>query len=418
MAYFPLFIDLENRPCLVIGGGPVALRKARVLCSYGAQVTMVAPEFAAEPEETPGIVRRQRVFRDADIEGMALCAAASDQREVNHRAAELCRSAGIPVNTADSREDSTFLFPSVIKKGRLSVGISTGGAAPSEAKRLRKVIEEALPDDIEETLAEAERERTLNKGDYDPWRNKPAAVGRVSLCGAGCGGKGWLTLRAAEILRSCDAVVYDALIDPAVLLLAPAAAERHPVGKRSGRHSASQEEINRLLIRLAREGKQTVRLKGGDPYIFGRGGEEAEALTKAGIPWEEVPGITSAAAIPAQAGIPLTHRRISRSFTVVTGHTASEAGLPEDPEVLAGLRGTLVFLMALSSLREIADELIRAGKSPDTPAAVISGGNSEYPCDVRGPLCQIAALADAADVKAPAVIVVGAAAEKKLKPLE
>ena len=238
--------------------------------------------------------------------------------------------------------------------------------------------------------------------------------GFVYLVGAGCGSADLITVRGLRLLQSCDAVVYDDLIDPALLAQA-AHAEQHPAGKRCGRHSMPQSEINSLLVRLGQSGKTVVRLKGGDPFVFGRGGEEFLALQAAGVPCEEAPGISSCIAVPAAAGIPVTHRGASRSFHVITGHTAQTGDtLPESLEALAALHGTLVFLMGLNSLEQIAARLTAAGKPPETPAAVVSGGNAPHPATVRGTLADIAEKARAARVQAPAVIVVGAAAALEL----
>ena len=246
--------------------------------------------------------------------------------------------------------------------------------------------------------------------------------GCVYLIGAGCGKADLMTLRGLRLLESCDVVVYDDLIDEALLDRAPARAERIYMGKRRGRHSAPQEEISALLVKKGLEGHRVARLKGGDPFVFGRGGEEALALLEAGVDFEEVPGVSSAIAIPAGAGIPVTHRGLSRSFHVVTGHTADRDGLPEDLEELAKLHGTLVFLMGLSHLEQIADGLMGFGKSQDTPAAVISGGSAPHPAAVRGTLETIAGLTRQAGVETPAVIVVGETAALDLrgagKPLE
>ena len=233
-------------------------------------------------------------------------------------------------------------------------------------------------------------------------------TGMVSIVGAGCGSADLITVRGLRRLESCDVVIYDDLIDPALLAALPAGAEKIYMGKRSGHHSAPQEEINAALIAKAAEGKKVVRLKGGDPFVFGRGGEEAEALFKAGIPYEEIPGISSSIAIPASAGIPVTHRGLSRSFHVITAHTADTAdGLPDYMDTLAQLPGTLVFLMGLSKLELIASRLISAGMPPQTPAAVISGGNSPNPAAVRAPLADIAQKTRLAGVRPPAVIVIG-----------
>ena len=231
-------------------------------------------------------------------------------------------------------------------------------------------------------------------------------MGSVCLVGAGCGAADLITLRGLRRLQSCDAVVYDGLLDPALLELAPPEAERIYMGKRQGRHSASQEEISAKLVELAREGKRVVRLKGGDSFVFGRGGEELLALQAAGIPFEVVPGVSSAIAVPEGAGIPVTHRGLSWSFHVLTGHTAAGTPdpLPAQLERLAGMEGTLVVLMGLSRLSEIAQRLMDCGKDPRTPAAVVSAGPLGTSA-VRGTLADIAQ--KAAGVQPPAVIVVG-----------
>ena len=238
-------------------------------------------------------------------------------------------------------------------------------------------------------------------------------TGCVWLIGAGCGSADLITVRGLKLLRQCDVVVYDDLIDSDLLSEAPREAKRIYMGKRCGKHSASQEEISRVLVEQAQTGHRVARLKGGDPYVFGRGGEEAMALRAAGIPYEEVPGISSAIAIPAAAGIPVTHRGVSRSLHIITGHTAA-GGLPEGAEHLAALNGTLVFLMGLSHLEQIAGSLLAAGKSPDTPAAVLSGGNAVHPAAVRATLGTIVQRAREADVRPPAVIVVGGTAAMDL----
>ncbi len=248
--------------------------------------------------------------------------------------------------------------------------------------------------------------------------------GNVYLVGAGCGQADLITVRGLGLLRRCDAVIYDDLIAPELLDAAPETAERIYMGKRLGRHSAPQSEINAAIIAKAMEGKTVVRLKGGDPFVFGRGGEEMEALRLAGVPCEEVPGISSAIAIPAAAGIPVTHRGLSRGFHVMTAHTASGGdGLPEDLERAAGLSGTLVLLMGLARLEAIAAGLMAGGRSGDTPAAVVSGGNSPNPAAVRGTLGDIAEKCRLAGVSSPAVIVVGDVAALELsattaKPLQ
>ena len=235
--------------------------------------------------------------------------------------------------------------------------------------------------------------------------------GRVYLVGAGCGPMDLITVRGLRLLQNCDAVVYDDLIDPELLYAAPPRAERIYVGKRRGRHSAAQEEISQLLVEKAREGKQVVRLKGGDPFVFGRGGEECLALQEAEVPFEVVPGVSSAIAVPALAGIPVTHRGVSQGVHIVTAHTAdTEDGLPANLPQLARLGGTLVFLMGLSQLPKLTERLMAEGLPEDTPSAVISGAAAPRPVAVRAPLSRLARDARDAGVCPPAVIVVGGTA--------
>ena len=242
-------------------------------------------------------------------------------------------------------------------------------------------------------------------------------LGEVWLVGAGCGAADLITVRGLRLIRRCDAIVYDDLIDEALLDEAPAHAQRVYMGKRSGRHSAPQAEICAELIRQARLGRMVVRLKGGDPYLFGRGGEEMLALRAAGVPCHEVPGIPSAIGIAAEAGIPVTHRGASRSLHILTGHTADTPdGLPEELDRLAQTGGTLVILMGLAQLERIAQRLMAAGKPGETPAAVLSGGNSKNPACVRGTLKTIAQAARAQQVQPPAIIVIGEVAAMELNP--
>ena len=230
----------------------------------------------------------------------------------------------------------------------------------------------------------------------------------VSIVGAGCGEKDLITVRGLDRIRTCDVLIYDDLIDEALLGELPENAEKIYMGKRQGRHSAKQEEINAVIVKKALEGKRVVRLKGGDPFVFGRGGEECLALMDAGIDFELVPGLSSSIAIPELAGIPVTHRGLSRGFLVVTAHTADTGdGLPDYIDKLAELDVTLVFLMGLSRLDGICKRLTAAGMKESTPAAVISGGNSPNPAVVRGTLKNISELAVQAQIKPPAVIVVG-----------
>ena len=440
MSEFPMFVELAGESCLVVGGGQVAGRKTRVLTDCGALVTVAAPEIGEELKRNPAVTILERPFREEDLEkDWALVIAASDDPQVNARVTALCREKRIPVNRADEQGKGGFLFPALIHRGDLTIGISTGGASPAAAGYFRRLIETVLPEKTEKMLASLRRcrevvskklpkekrrcallaaaKQTLEKGDCLTQQEQQRLLnclekggpvtGRVHLVGAGCGSADLITVRGLRLVQSCDALVYDELIDKALLNAAPPWAEKIPMGKRAGKESARQEDIIETMISLARQGKTVVRLKGGDPYLFGRGGEEQLALQAAGIVWDEVPGIPSAIGIPAQFGIPVTHRNVSRSLHIITAHTADTGGLPPDMEKYAQLSGTLVFLMGLGKLEAISKSLMENGKDPATPAAVLSGGNAKQQC-IRGSLETIAQLAK--DAQAPAIILVGAVA--------
>lgn len=437
MAYFPMFIELQNAPVLVVGGGKVALRKVKKLLPYGANITVVAPKMEKELEEISEVAKIHREFDSSDLLSCpTMVIAATDQKEVNEQIAYRCKEQNIPVNVADDVENCSFLFPSLVKKGKLSAGICTGGSSPTAAIYCKERLQEALPDSLDEILDWLEEKRSELKAEI-PTQSTRAGIfrkifdkcmekgrplteeewgqivagksgGSVALVGAGCGKADLITVKGLRLLQQCDAVVYDDLIDLALLDSVPETADRIYMGKRSGHHSAPQEEINQTLVALAKQGKKVVRLKGGDPYLFGRGGEEMLALLKEGIPCQEVPGIPSAIGIAAEAGIPVTHRGASRGLHIVTAHTTdTEDGLPEDFDALAQLSGTLVFLMGLRQLPKIVKRLLAAGKSGDTPAAVLSGGNSKNPARVRAKLSEIEAAVEKAGVSSPAIIVIG-----------
>lgn len=440
MGWFPFFIQLEGAHGLLVGGGRVALRKAEKLLPFGAQLTVVAPRICPPLAALPGLTLCRRAFADSDLSPAPdFVIAATGDRALDRRIAALCHAQRILVNVVDDPAACGFYFPALVQRGRLCIGISTGGASPTAAAWLRQKIEALLPpgfDGILDRLA-ARREAVKAEGGSEAKRAErlqqafalelaaaeappvPAAArenagpGRVALVGAGCGRADLITVRGLRLLQQCRAVVYDDLIDTALLDTAPAGAERIYVGKRSGRHSAPQAEINAALIALAQRGGLTVRLKGGDPYVFGRGGEEALALQRAGIPFEVVPGITAAIAVPAEAGIPVTHRGISRAVHIITAHTQDETPDFSSWAALAA-DGTLVFLMGLQRLPQIAAGLLAGGLPPQTPAAVLSGGNAPHPAAVRASLGEITDAARAAGVEAPAVIVVGDVAGMEL----
>lgn len=439
MSAFPFFVELEGRHCLVVGGGAVARRKAEALLEFGARVTITAPEIHPALMENHDVTLLRRPFREEDLtETVDFVLAASDDPGVNARVAALCRERRIPVNRADEEGSEGFTFPALVKRGDLTVGISTSGASPTAAAYFRHLIDAALPEKTGEILSylrqfrariknrlpqgeartallRAAARRSLQKGlpltaeEEHALEQSGVNPGWVYLVGAGCGSADLITVRGLRLIQTCDALVYDELIDKALLDAAPAQAERIPMGKRAGGISARQEDIISTLIDLARAGKTVVRLKGGDPYLFGRGGEERLALEAAGIPCREVPGIPSAIGIPAEFGIPVTHRRVSRSLHIITAHTADDQELTQELPHYAQLEGTLVFLMGLGKLPLIASGLMENGKSPDTPAAVLSGGNAPLRQFIRGTLETLPELAKGA--QAPAIILVGEVAD-------
>lgn len=448
MAYFPFFVDIGGKNGLIAGGGRIALHKLQKLLPYGAKLQIVAPEVSEAMEQTAlenDICVIKRAFEPSDLNEMFFVIAASDDAKVNAEIGRLCRERGILVNVVDDKEACSFLFPSLVKEGNLSIGISTEGTSPEVAAELRSRVVSMIPADMDTILAYLGSLRPLAKAHvkdtgrraaflkdtarvcmdtnaiFDEWETmrrleayahgeEAGHIEGVLLVGAGCGSFDLITVRGLRAIRQARVLVYDDLIDQRLLAYASERCERIYVGKRSGRHSIAQEQIQKLLIQKAREGGLVVRLKGGDPFVFGRGMEEMMALRSEGIPAAYVPGVTSCVAIPAFAGIPVTHREISRSFHVITGHLAGQAAdlcSKLDFASLARLEGTLVFLMGFGQLRQIADGLIHAGKKAATPAAVVHGTFDASVAVVRGTLADIAEKAAEAAMQAPAVIIVG-----------
>jgi uroporphyrin-III C-methyltransferase/precorrin-2 dehydrogenase/sirohydrochlorin ferrochelatase len=446
MNYFPAFFDLRERPALIVGGGEAAARRLRLLRKAGATVTVVAPrvgeEIAAAVAE--GATLRQRGFVSGDANGQTAVFAATGLADVDARVAEAARAAGVPVNVADRAELSTFIVPAIVERDPVVIGISTGGAAPVLASRLREAIERLLPARLgrladfadtfraavkatvpsatsrfrfwdrffdgpvaDQVLAGNEtgaRERMLTlvngRGASEPPR------GGVAIVGAGPGDPDLLTLRALRLLQRADVVIYDKLVGPGVLDLVRRDAERIYAGKSKGDHSKSQDEINALLAKQASAGRRVVRLKGGDPFIFGRGGEEADYLRRRGIAVELVPGITAALGCAAAVGIPLTHRDHAQAVTLATGQ--GKDGEPElDWATLAQLNQTLVIYMGVGTAGRIAARLIEHGLEPATPVAVIENGTLSNQKAVYGRLSGLGWLVRQSGIAGPALIVIG-----------
>jgi uroporphyrin-III C-methyltransferase / precorrin-2 dehydrogenase / sirohydrochlorin ferrochelatase len=424
-ALLPLFVKLAGRDVVVVGGGAMAAVRVRQLADVGARITVVAPDVRDDAAAGAAAVLR-RAFRPEDLDGAWLAVAAATPA-VNREVAAAAEARRILVNAVDDPEAATAYTAGVVRRGDATVAISTGGRAPALAGLLREALDAVLPRDLGTWVEAAERERAGWKRERVPLATRRPLLlrklnalydssaegertppGFVSIVGAGPGDPGLLTRRGAARLAEADLVLYDALLDAEVLRLAPRA-HCFYVGKRAGRPSVSQRAIERLLVRAARAGKRVVRLKCGDPFVFGRGGEEALALAAAGIAFEVLPGVSSAIAAPALAGIPVTHRGVSPAFAVVSGHAEAAYG-----PVLDGLAPgalTVVVLMGLGERAAISARLLARGWSPATPAAVVLGAASDAAFAWRGSLAELGSAVLPEDrAHLPGVLVVGAVA--------
>lgn len=414
MDYLPLFHSLRGRTLLLVGGGQVALRKARLLTEAGGRVRVVAERIDPELESlvlSAGGTLHRRAYRPEDLQSCVLVVAATDDSELNARVSIAAQALGIPVNAVDAPQLCSVIFPAIVDRSPLLLAVSSGGAAPVLARILRARIETWIPAGFGRLAALAGRFRAAVKERFsDPrdsrifWEDvlqgpiaermlsgnegeaerllqerlndgQPKAQGEVYLVGAGPGDPDLLTFRALRLMQQADVVLYDRLVAAAIVELCRRDAERIYVGKRRAEHSLPQPQINQLLVDLARQGKRVVRLKGGDPFIFGRGGEEIEHLSEEGIAFQVVPGITAASGCAAYAGIPLTHRDHAQSVRFVTGHLKDGSCDLPWPE-LVGERQTLVFYMSLLGLPVICRELIRHGSPGNTPAALVQQGTT------------------------------------------
>jgi uroporphyrin-III C-methyltransferase/precorrin-2 dehydrogenase/sirohydrochlorin ferrochelatase len=388
---YPLMLDLTGRRAVVVGGGRVALRRAQALLAAGAQVHVIAPQVDPALAGLPVTVSR-RCYRDGDLAGAWLVHAATADPAVNAAVAADADRLRRWCVRADDAARSRAWTPAVTRHGDITVAVTAGGD-PRRAQRLRAAIALAL---AEGTLPARPQRRTA------------AGRGRVALVGGGPGDPGLLTLRGRRLLAEADVVVTDRLAPRDVLAELGPDVEVIDAGKAPHAHGLTQEQINALLVERALAGQRVVRLKGGDPFVFGRGGEEALACVRAGVPFEVVPGVTSAVAVPACAGIPVTHRGITQDFAVVSAHLdPSHPGATVDWEALAAGPGTLVLLMAVARLDGVTRELIKRGRDASTPAAVICDGTTERQQVVMSTLGQVAADAAARGVGPPAVVVIG-----------
>jgi uroporphyrin-III C-methyltransferase/precorrin-2 dehydrogenase/sirohydrochlorin ferrochelatase len=445
--YFPAFFNLDGQKVLIVGGGEVALRKVSLLERTGAVITVVAPEIAPEltRRAAAGALKLAiREFAPDDLEGARLVIVATPRRAVNRWIAKLSESRNIPVNVVDDREASRFIVPAIIDRDPVLVAISTGGTSPVLARRLRERLEALIPKRIGEFASwlealraaarrklrdTAERRRFFeavvdgaaarrfidgdSRGALNIARQLLAttstgarAAGEVTLVGAGPGDPELLTLKALRALQDADVILHDRLVPSAVLDLARRDAVRISVGKAAGHIGSTQDEINALLIGHASRGRRVVRLKGGDPFVFGRGGEELQALAAAQISFSVVPGITAATGCAAYAGIPLTHRDHAHSVTFVAGHAHGEGKEP-DWRALAMPGGTAVFYMGLARLDHIVVKLLEHGAEATRPAGIIAQGTTADQRVISATLATIGAASRGARLESPALLVVG-----------
>ncbi len=442
MEYLPLFAALKDRPVLVIGGGEIAARKIVFLRRAGAKIQVVATRLDPEVHE---LAEQGQIhwlateFTEEQIDNVFLVIAATNNRELNQRVFAAADARHRLVNVVDNQPLCSFIFPSIVDRSPLLIAISSGGNAPVLARLLREKIEALLPKElgrmaevagrwrerIKDTLkTTAERRRFWERAFRGRFASLMAAgnqqaaeqvlaqtlqqperaQGEIILVGAGPGDAGLLTLRGLQVLQQADVVFYDHLVTDEIRELVRRDADLICVGKRAGKHAVPQHETNRMLTDAAREGKTVVRLKGGDPFIFGRGGEELQAAAAAGIPFQVVPGVTAASGATAYAGIPLTHREHAQSVTFVTGHYKPDSA-PFDWAQLAQSRQTLAIYMGTMKAAEISAQLIKHGRDGTTPVAVISRGTRADQQVSTGTLQQLENLAK--DAPMPALLVIG-----------
>lgn len=447
MNYLPIFLDITDRPCLVVGGGDVAARKASLLMRARGKVRVVAPKLctslAREANENR-ISHLCKTFDESDLKDCSLVVSATNDHIVNSKVAAVSQARGIPVNVVDDPELCSFIFPSIVDRSPVVIAVSSSGTSPVLARLLRTRLETLIPATYgrlaslvqgfrvqvkdrfktsserrrfwegvlqgpvaelifagKEGAARAALDQAINSSEHCSYDQ-----GEVYLVGAGPGDPDLLSFRALRLMQQADVVLYDRLVAKEILDLTRRDAERIYVGKKRSYHMMRQEEINDTLVALAKQGKRVLRLKGGDPFIFGRGGEEIDTLAAHGIPFQIVPGITAAAGCAAYAGIPLTHRDYAQSCVFVTGHLQDDT-FELNWEVLTQPRQTVVCYMGLTGLEALCRELIAHGVSKQMPAALVEQGTTQRQRVFTGTLSTLPAIIQDADVHAPTLIIIG-----------
>ncbi|QHS09854.1 siroheme synthase CysG [Sinimarinibacterium sp. NLF-5-8] len=442
--YYPVFFRLREQPVLLLGGGVVAARKLRLLLRAGARVQIVARALNPELSQICATARARWLgssFDPRQLSGCVLVIAATDDADLNQRVATAAQAAGIPVNVVDDAQRSTFITPAVVDRAPLLVAVSSSGTAPVLARRVRERIEALLPAQYGQVARFIGAQRRALRGHLDAGRQRrlweqfldspaiaplmagdtaraqqtvdalqqqtSAAQGEVYLVGAGPGDPDLLTLKALRLMQQCDVVLYDRLVAPAILELVRRDAARVFVGKARNHHALPQDQINTELVRLAQQGQRVLRLKGGDPFIFGRGGEEIETLMAQGVAFQVVPGVTAASGCAAYAGIPLTHRDYAQTCLFITGHARADGTLKLPWQQLAQRGQTVVVYMGLLTLPMVCEQLRAHGLASHWPCAMIEHGTTVQQRVITGTLATLPALVEQAGLTGPSLLIVG-----------
>jgi uroporphyrin-III C-methyltransferase / precorrin-2 dehydrogenase / sirohydrochlorin ferrochelatase len=447
MNFLPIFLDLRDRRCVVIGGGETAARKCGLLLECGARVTLVHPgELVSafkELREQDRITHQRQAFDTNLLDSVVLVISAAEDDVIDSLVYQAAKARNLPVNVVDKPALCSFVLPAILDRSPMIVAVGTGGASPVLARLLRARLETLIPASYGKLaqLAERFREQVKAKFSYPPQRRifwekvlqgpvaelvfsgkeqeaesvlqttlaqetNSAPTGEVYLVGAGPGNPDLLTFRALRLMQQADVIVHDNLVTKEILDMCRRDAERIYVGKKRADHALRQDDINLLLVKLAKEGKRVLRLKGGDPFIFGRGGEEIETLAEHNVLFQVVPGITAAAGVASYAGIPLTHRDHAQSVVFVTGHLKDDS-INLDFDAIAKSNQTIVIYMGLQGLPVLSRELMKHGLAASTPAAIVQQGTTVHQRVVTGTLETLPAIAVKAQLKAPTLIIVG-----------
>lgn len=453
MDYLPLFHRLQQQSVLLVGGGEVALRKARLLAQAGARLHVITLELHPELErllEQTGGSHELRGWQQGDCTGYVLVVAATENHELNSQVVAETKALNVPVNVVDTPELCSVIFPAIVDRSPLMVAVSSGGHAPVLARLVRAKIETVLPASYGKLAGLAQKYRSAVKQCFDDLQQRrvfwedtlqgPIAeqvfagnqqlaeqmvqdklagkaqpvAGEVYLVGAGPGDPDLLTFKALRLMQQADVVLYDRLVSPEIVEMCRRDADRIYVGKAASNHSLPQDQINQKLVELAKEGKRVLRLKGGDPFIFGRGGEEIEELAENGVPFQVVPGITAASGCSSYAGIPLTHRDYAQSVRFVTGHP-KDGNLNLPWTELVSSTQTVVFYMGLGTLPDIARQLVAHGRAANTPVAVVERGTTAQQRVILGTLDDIDKRIVEQKVESPSLIIVGEVVQLKEK---